>query len=108
MNENARYYSIKEVSKITGIAPHILRYWETQFSFLKIQRDHSGRRIYSEKDMDKIKQIQKLLYDEGYTIQGAKKKFRNVYSNEKKTRQNSVEFLKKFLRLLKEIEKCLP
>ncbi|MCM8821518.1 MAG: MerR family transcriptional regulator [Candidatus Omnitrophica bacterium] len=108
MSENPRYYSIKEVAKITGIAPHILRYWETQFSFLRIQRDHSGRRIYSEKDMDRIKHIQKLLYEDGYKIHGVKKKIRGAYDKEKKTQQSSAEFLKKILRLLKEIEKCLP
>lgn len=93
---------------MTGISPHILRYWETQFSFLKILRDPSGRRIYSEKDIEKIKQIQKMVYEEGYKIKGVKKKFRSSYNNEKKSKQISKEFLKKILKHLKEIEKCLP
>lgn len=108
MNENSHYYTIKQVSEITGLSPHILRYWETQFSFLKILRDPSGRRIYSEKDLEKIKQIQKMLYEEGYKIKGVKKKFRSIYASEKKSKQISTEFLKKILKYIKEIEKCLP
>ncbi|MCX7705976.1 MAG: MerR family transcriptional regulator [bacterium] len=108
MNESIRYYSIKEVSEITGIAPHILRYWETQFSFLKIQRDPAGRRIYSDRDIDKIRHIQNLLYYEGYKIKGVKKNFRKIYINENKNKQSSMELLKKILKTLKEIEKCLP
>lgn len=108
MSESSRFYSIKEVSEMTGVAPHILRYWETQFSFLKIQRDNAGKRIYSEKDVDKIKQIQNLLYYQGYKIKGVKKNFRKVYADEKKNRQGLVDLLKKILKMLKEIEKCLP
>lgn len=108
MNEIHRYYRIKKVSEITGIAPHILRYWETQFPFFKIQRDQAGRRIYSDRDIDKIKHIQTLLYYEGYKIKGVKKNFRKVYIKENKKRQTMIELLKKSLKMLKEIEKCLP
>ncbi|MCM8815945.1 MAG: MerR family transcriptional regulator [Candidatus Omnitrophica bacterium] len=108
MNEVSRYYRITEVSEITGIAPHILRYWETQFPFLKIKRDLAGRRIYSDKDIDKIKHIQTLLYHEGFKIKGVKKNFRRLHTKEEETKQTTVKLLKKFLRMLKEIEKCLP
>ncbi len=107
MNDGFRYYSIKEVSEITGVAPHVLRYWETQFSFLKIQRDPSGRRIYSDRDIEKIKHVKKLLYYEGYRKEGVKKKFREIYSNDKKNKKVSAELLKKILKFAKEIEKCL-
>lgn len=108
MSDTSRYYSIKEVSEMTGIAPHILRYWETQFPFLKIKRDLTGRRIYSDKDIDKIKYIQTLLYQEGYKIKGVKKNFRKFHIKEKENRQNNVELLRRLLKMLKEIEKCLP
>ncbi len=108
MNENVHYYSISRVSEITGISPHILRYWEKHFSFLKIQRDPAGRRIYSEGDIEKIRYIQKMLYNEGYRIKGVKKNFRIAYGNEKKEKYASVDFLEKILRRIKEIEKCLP
>ncbi|MCM8805856.1 MAG: MerR family transcriptional regulator [Candidatus Omnitrophica bacterium] len=107
MNEHGRFYSISEVSQMTGIAEHILRYWETQFPFLKIQRDMHGRRIYCEKDIEKIKHIQKLLYSDGYKIKGVKIKFRDVYKKEKVQQQYYSDFLKKILKRLKEIEKCL-
>jgi len=108
MNDSKRYYSINEVSEITGLGTHILRYWEKQFSFLKIQRDPSGRRIYSDKDVEKIKEIQKLLYQNGYKIVGVKKKFRSISYTQKQSRQNSSLLLKKILRYIKEIERCLP
>lgn len=108
MNENVHYYSISKVSEITGVSPHILRYWEKNFSFLKIQRDPAGRRIYSNKDIEKIRYIQRMLYNEGYRIKGVKKKFRIAYENKKKGKFVSIDFLKKILRRIEEIEKCLP
>ena len=107
MNNNTHFYSISKVSEITGISPHILRYWEKDFSFLKIQRDPAGRRIYSDRDIEKIKNIKEMLYNEGYRIKGVKKKFRTDY-NKKKEKHTSGDFLKKILRMIKEIEKCLP
>jgi len=107
MNNNTHFYSISKVSEITGISPHILRYWEKHFSFLKIQRDPAGRRIYSDRDIEKIKNIKEMLYNEGYRIKGVKKKFR-VANNKKKEKHTSGDFLKKILRMIKEIEKCLP
>ncbi|MBM4168464.1 MAG: MerR family transcriptional regulator [Ignavibacteria bacterium] len=67
------YYSISEVSKITGLEQYVLRYWESEFPQLKPQKNRAGNRIYTNKDIKLIFQIKKLLRDEMYTIEGAKK-----------------------------------
>ncbi|MEJ5350093.1 MAG: MerR family transcriptional regulator [Melioribacteraceae bacterium] len=67
------YYSISEVSKLTGLEQYILRYWETEFEQLKPSKNRAGNRIYTNKDIKLILQIKKLLRDEKYTIEGAKK-----------------------------------
>ncbi len=67
------YYSISEVSKLTGLEQYILRYWETEFEQLKPGKNRAGNRIYTNKDIKLILQIKKLLREEKYTIEGAKK-----------------------------------
>ena len=67
------YYSISEVSKLTGLEQYILRYWETEFELLKPGKNRAGNRIYTNKDITLILQIKKLLREEKYTIEGAKK-----------------------------------
>jgi DNA-binding transcriptional MerR regulator len=66
------YYSISEVSKITGLEQYVLRYWETEFPELKPAKNRAGNRIYTNKDIKLIMHIKQLLRDEKYTIEGAK------------------------------------
>ncbi len=68
------FYRIGEVSRLTGLEPYVLRYWETEFPQLKPDKGSSGQRLYKKKDLDHILQIKQLLYKEGYTITGARKK----------------------------------
>ena len=68
------FYKIGEACKSLDIQPYVLRYWETEFSALKPNKSKSGQRVYSEQDLGVIRRIKELLYDEGYTIAGAKKK----------------------------------
>ncbi len=67
------YYSISEVSRLTGLEQYILRYWETEFEQLKPGKNRAGNRIYTNKDIKLILQIKQLLREEKYTIEGAKK-----------------------------------
>jgi len=67
------YYSISEVSKITELEQYVLRYWETEFEQLKPAKNLAGNRIYTNKDIKLILYIKRLLRDEKYTIEGAKK-----------------------------------
>jgi len=72
------YYRIGEVSRITGLKPHVLRYWESEFRVIKPHKEGSFQRLYRRKDLDLILKIKKLLYEDGFTIAGAKKKIRDV------------------------------
>jgi DNA-binding transcriptional MerR regulator len=67
-------YKIGEACKALGIQPYVLRYWETEFPALTPSKSRSGQRVYSEKELEIIRRIKELLYEEGYTIAGAKKK----------------------------------
>lgn len=69
------FYRIGEVSRITGLEPYILRYWETEFPFLRPRKSKSGHRIYTKRDIELIFNIKRLLYEEKYTIEGVRKKF---------------------------------
>jgi len=68
------YYKIGEVAEITKTEPYILRYWESEFPSLNPSKNSSGQRIYKKKDIETILRIKHLLYVEGFTIAGAKKK----------------------------------
>lgn len=76
------YYSISEVSKITELEQYVLRYWETEFEQLKPAKNLSGNRIYTNKDIQLILKIKKLLRDEKYTVEGAKKMLKTFASDE--------------------------
>ncbi len=75
---NKLFYKIGEVSRIADIEPYVLRYWETEFPFLKPRKNKAGQRVYVKKDLEFILQIKKLLYQERYTIEGVRKKFGEI------------------------------
>src|SRR2546428_14085100 len=68
------YFKIGEVCEIAGLQAHVLRYWETEFSMLAPQKNRAGQRTYRRRDVEMALRIKELLYDEQYTIAGAKKK----------------------------------
>ena len=72
------YYRIGEVSRITGLKAHVLRYWESEFKVIRPHKEGSLQRLYRRKDLDLILKIKKLLYEDGFTIAGAKKKIRDL------------------------------
>ena len=74
LSNKKTYYSISEVCRETDLEQHVLRYWETEFSQLKPKKNRAGNRAYRQKDIKLIKFIKNLLYEEHYTILGAKKK----------------------------------
>jgi len=78
------YYRIGEVSRITGLKPHVLRYWESEFKVIKPHKGGSLQRLYRRKDLDLILKIKKLLYEDGFTIAGAKRKIRDLERIENK------------------------
>ena len=66
------YYSIGEVSEITGLKQYVLRYWESEFSQLNPSKNSAGNRNYRKSDIDLINEIKELLYDRRFTIKGCK------------------------------------
>lgn len=68
------FYRIGEACKLLEIQPYVLRYWETEFPFLSPSKSKAGQRVYNERELEVIRRIKELLYEEGYTIAGAKKK----------------------------------
>lgn len=73
------YYRIGEVADIVGVKPHVLRYWESEFGFLSPQKNEGNQRLYTRKDLEKILTIRKLLYEDRFTVAGAKKRFREEW-----------------------------
>jgi DNA-binding transcriptional MerR regulator len=68
------YYSISEVSDLVGVKPHVLRYWETQFKMLRPRKGRGGARMYRKRDIEVLFDIKQLLYDQRFTIAGARRK----------------------------------
>ncbi len=75
------YYSISEVAEITGLKPYVLRFWEKEFPNLRPKKNRAGNRTYQIKDIDLIKQIKELLYENCFTIEGARAKLRNSHND---------------------------
>jgi len=77
------YYSIGEACDLTDLKPHVLRYWETQFPTLKPKKNRAGNRVYRREDIDSILHLKNLLYGQKYTIEGARKKLKEMRAGEK-------------------------
>tara|TARA_B100000963_G_scaffold117666_1_gene102414 strand:+ start:91 stop:444 length:354 start_codon:yes stop_codon:yes gene_type:complete len=77
MSEISSYYTISNVSKKLKIPPHVLRFWEKKFDFVKPRKSETGRRYYSNQDIVNLEIIKDLLHEKGYTISGAIKYMKN-------------------------------
>ncbi len=109
-DEGKRLYSIGEVGRLTGLQPHVLRFWETEFKELAPQKSDSGRRIYNLKDIDIILRIKKLLYQKKYTIEGAKNAMLEASGDSPRQTQIafiSNDFREVISRIRKELEEIL-
>jgi DNA-binding transcriptional MerR regulator len=100
---NKLFYRIGEVSRLSGLEQYVLRYWETEFPQIKPDKGRSGQRLYTKKDLDSILQIKQLLYKDGYTIAGARKKLN--HRGEQESLDAVLESSKKQLRELLELLK---
>ncbi len=94
------FFKIGEVSDITQLEPHILRYWEMEFQKLHPRKNEAGQRLYVKRDVELILTIKKLLYKEGYTILGAKKKLSEKRKDSIKALKEMREDLKTVLSIL--------
>jgi len=76
--DGKRYYRIGEVSRITGVEAYVLRYWESQFRWMTPTKSRSQQRLYRKRDIEIIQLIKRLLYEERFTIAGARKKLQEL------------------------------
>lgn len=76
------YFRIGEVSDLVGVDPHVLRYWETEFTTVRPYRGKSKQRLYRRQDVENLLVIKTLLHDEGYTISGARKLLKSMRRQE--------------------------
>ncbi|HBO85209.1 MAG: hypothetical protein A2073_06835 [Deltaproteobacteria bacterium GWC2_42_11] len=91
---NKLYFRIGEVSRITRVKPYVLRYWESEFKIIKPQKSMSNQRVYKRSDVEVILEIKRLLHKERYTLEGAKKKIKEIIK-EMKDRQMTLELAEK-------------
>src|SRR4029453_4065490 len=95
------YYSISEVAELVSVKPHVLRYWETQFKMLLPRKNRAGNRSYRVKDVKMALRIRRLLYDEGFTIAGARRKL----LDERRDGQTELDFVgiskEEFLKMMR-------
>lgn len=87
-----RYFTIGEVSDLCGVKPHVLRYWEQEFTQLKPVKRRGNRRYYQHHEVLLIRRIRELLYEQGFTISGARNRLDQVFANSK-SGAKAAEFL---------------
>jgi DNA-binding transcriptional MerR regulator len=80
LEDGKLYYRIGEVSQITGVKPYVLRYWESEFHLMAPHKSRSKQRLYRQKDIETVLAIKRLLYQERYTIAGARRRLRELGS----------------------------
>jgi DNA-binding transcriptional MerR regulator len=85
-----RYFTIGEVSELCGVKPHVLRYWEQEFPQLKPVKRRGNRRYYQRQDVLTIRQIRSLLYEQGFTIGGARQKMSGENAREDVTQSQQI------------------
>jgi DNA-binding transcriptional MerR regulator len=95
------YFRIGEVSRLLGVQPYVIRYWESEFKTVRPIRTRSDQRLYRHKDVEELLTIRQLLYDENFTINGARKQLRKVRGEEIIAGRAGLEGI------LREIEKGL-
>ena len=91
MYDEVNFYTISKTAEIIGVQTHVLRFWEKKFFILKPKKSPSGRRYYSSSDIEYLRMIKKLLYDQGFTIKGAVNFLNQKYKNESTYPQNSIK-----------------
>ncbi|MEY3461358.1 MAG: hypothetical protein RLZZ03_1011, partial [Pseudomonadota bacterium] len=88
-----RYFTIGEVGDLCGVKPHVLRYWEQEFTQLRPMKRRGNRRYYQHHEVLMIRRIRDLLYDQGFTISGARNKLQEIVQTERDKRRNGEVML---------------
>jgi DNA-binding transcriptional MerR regulator len=96
------YYSIGEVCDLTGLKPHVLRYWETQFEMLQPNKNRAGNRVFRPQEIELILLVRHLLYEEKFTIEGARQKLRELRREGALEEERQEVLTPEFLQAMKE------
>jgi DNA-binding transcriptional MerR regulator len=86
-----RYFTIGEVGELCGVKPHVLRYWEQEFTQLRPMKRRGNRRYYQHHEVLMIRRIRELLYDQGFTINGARNKLQELQQQSKSPKDSTIE-----------------
>ena len=100
------YFKIGEVADFVGVKPYVLRYWESEFSVVKPTKTRSKHRLYRRRDVENLLRIKRLLHDERFTIEGAKKRLKSLQKDERQPALPPGEpvYRSLLIRVKKEIE----
>lgn len=100
------YFKIGEVASMVGVKPYVLRYWETEFSFVKPTKTRSRHRLYRRKDVETLLQIKRLLHEQRFTIEGARKRLKALQRAERQPAEAPQEgsYRSVLLRVKRDIE----
>lgn len=96
--DSKKYFRIGEISRLVGVEPYVLRYWENEFPQIKPSRADSNQRTYQRKDVELILEIKSLLYDERMTIEGAKRRLKRKKKDPASEEKDVLSEIKKELR----------
>lgn len=88
-----RYFTIGEVGDLCGVKPHVLRYWEQEFTQLRPIKRRGNRRYYQHHEVLMIRRIRELLYDQGFTISGARNKIQELLANQRENKTTEASFI---------------
>ena len=97
------YFKIGEVSKISGLPSHVLRFWESEFKKIKPRRTAAGQRSYTRKDIETILEIKHLLHDKKFTLEGARKYLNAGAKSDAQTREGFLTDLKAELKSIRDL-----
>ncbi|HEY4016350.1 MAG TPA: MerR family transcriptional regulator [Polyangiaceae bacterium] len=101
------YYRIGEVAELVGVEPHVLRYWEREFRSIRPTKSAKGQRVYSRRDVENLMRVRALLYGEGFTIAGAKKKLQEAPAEPTQGAVSSAETRDRLMAMRADVEAFL-
>lgn len=104
--EEKLYYSISEVAEMTDVKPYVLRFWEKEFPMLHPRKNRGGNRTYQKREIVLVNRIKSLLYEEGYTIEGARQKL-SESTRDIRREDKLIELLAQIKKELMELERTL-
>lgn len=101
------FFRIGEVSDIVEVKPYVLRYWESEFDLIAPEKSNSKQRLYQRRDLELLLEIKRLLYEEGFTIAGARKRLKYMRSAKKQNKTDSSELLANIKNELEKIKSLI-